>query len=165
VTSISHMPDTSHIHIRPLEIGDFTFVRELASRQRNFTIPPVYVLWLIVRIKGAACLVAEDGERGQAGYLLAVPIEGPEESLFVWQLAALPGGEQEKATLALLVALREFASDKHIRTIAFSMEPSSAAYRLISRYTNRLVASSPRLTSVLPPIIAAGESEYRVDLG
>ena len=158
------MPDTSHIHVRPLEIGDFNFVREMASRQRNFTIPPVYVLWLIVRIKGAACFVAEDSDRGQAGYLLAVPIEGPEESLFVWQLAALPGGEQEKTTLSLLVALREFASDRHIRAIAFSMEPRSAAYRLISRYTSKLAASSPRFTSVLPPIVATGESEYRIDL-
>jgi hypothetical protein len=159
------MPDISHIHVRPLEIGDFNFVRKLASKQRNFTIPPVYVLWLIVRIKGAACFVAEDSDRGRAGYLLAVPIESPEESLFVWQLAAAPGGEQEKATLALLVALREFASDRHIRAIAFSMEPRSAAYRLISRYTNKLAASSPRLTSVLPPIVAEDESEYRVALG
>jgi hypothetical protein len=115
-------------------------------------------------VKGAVCLVAEDSDRGQAGYLLAVPIEGPEESLFVWQLAALPGGGQEKATFALLVALREFAKERHIRAIAFSMEPRSAAYRLISRYTNKLAASSPRLTSALSPIIAAGESEYRVDL-
>ena len=165
MTIYLHMPNTSHIHVRPLEIGDFNFVRELASKQKNFTIPPLYVLWLVVRIKGAACFVAENSDRGRAGYLLAVPIEGPEESLFVWQLAALPGGEQEKTTLTLLVALREFAKDRHIRAIAFSMEPRSAAYRLISRYTHKLTASSPRLTSVLPPIVAAAESEYRVDLG
>jgi hypothetical protein len=158
------MSKTPHVHIRPLEIGDFNFVRDLASKQVGFTVPPVYVLWLTVRIKGAACLVAEESGRGQVAYLLAVPIEGPEESLFVWQLAAVSGGGRETATLALLAALRDFANRRHVRTIAFSMVPRSAMYRLISRYTNKLVATSPRLTSVLPAIIGAGESEYRVDL-
>jgi hypothetical protein len=157
------MSNTSHIHVRSLEIGDFNFVRELASKQRNFTVPPVYVLWLIIRIKGSACFIAERSDQGQVAYVLAVPVDGPEESLFVWQLAALAGVRQE-STLALLGALRDFASARNVRTIAFSMEPHSAEYRLISRYTNKLAAKTPRLTSPLPPIVAAGESEYIIDL-
>lgn len=159
------MATATHIHVRPLEIGDFEFVRSLASQQPHFTVPPVYVLWLLLRIKGTACFVAEGSERGQAGYLLAVPIEGPDETLFVWQLAALPRGERERTTLALLTALRSLANARHIRTIAFSMEPNSAAYRLISRYTSELAATTPRLISALPSLIAGGESEYRIDLG
>jgi hypothetical protein len=158
------MPNISHTHVRPIEIGDFDFVRDLASKQPNFTVPPVYVLWLIARIKGAACLIAERAERGPVAYLLAVPIEGPEKSLFVWQLAAASGAGREKTTLALLTALRDFASGKHVRTIAFSLTPRSAAFRLISRYTNELAATTPRLTSALPPIVAMGESEYSIDL-
>ena len=153
-----------HIHVRPLEIGDFSFIRDLASKQRNFTVPSTYVLWLMMRIKGAACLVAEDAHRGQLAYLIAVPVEGPEKSLFVWQLAASARGGGGRATLALLTALRDFATRKHVRAIAFSMRPRSAAYRLIARYADKLVASTPRLTSVLPFSIASDESEYRIDL-
>ena len=158
------MPKTSHIHVRPLEIGDFTFVRELASKQQSFTVPPAYVLWLIMRIKGAVCLIAEHVDYGQLGYLLAVPLEGPKKSLFVWQLAALERGLGEGATLALLTALRDFACGEHVRSIAFSLRPRSATYRLIARYTDKLVANIPRLTSALPLAIALDESEYQIDL-
>jgi len=123
------MPNTTHIHVRPLEIGDFTFVRDLASKQRNFTVPPTYVLWLIMRIKGAVCLIAEDADRGQLAYLLAVPLEGPKKSLFVWQLAATTRGGKEQATLSLLAELRDFGRRKHVRSIALF---NAAAIRCVS---------------------------------
>jgi hypothetical protein len=97
------MPNTSHIHVRPLEIVDFSFVQDLASKQENFTVPPTYVLWLMLRIKGAISLVAEHSTRGPLAYLLAVPVEGPEDSMFVWQLAVSKGTVRGKAVLALLV--------------------------------------------------------------
>jgi hypothetical protein len=164
VTVYLPMPKISHTHVRPLEIGDFNFVRGLASKQPDFTVPPAYVLWLIMRIKGAVGLVAEDNDRGRVAYLLAVPSNGPKESLFVWQLAAVSGSGQEKASLALLTALRDFASRKHVQSISFSTRPGSAAYRLIARYTNILAARTPSLTSPLPSTIASDESEFRVDL-
>lgn len=158
------MSNNSHLHVRPLETGDFDFVRELASKQRTFTIPPPYVLWLLMRIKGAACLIAERPECGQVAYLLAVPVEGPSKSLFVWQLASSKGRTRTPAAIAVLTELRGFASRQRVRAIYFSMRPRSAAYRLISRYAGRLVARSPRLISTLPSVVSRDESEYRLDL-
>jgi len=152
------------MHVRQLEIGDFAFVQKLASKHSNFTTPPSYVLWLLMRIEGAACLVVEHPEHGPLAYLLAVPIEGPEKSLFIWQLAASPGKAHGAAIHCILAALRDVAMRRGVKTIAFSMRPRSAAFRLISRYTRELVARTPQLTSALPFIVAQDESEYRIEL-
>jgi len=63
----------SHIHVRLLEIGDFQFVRNLASKQPNFTVPSTYLLWLLLRIDGAICLVSEHSTKGPLAYLVALP--------------------------------------------------------------------------------------------
>jgi hypothetical protein len=149
------MTNVSHIHVRPLEIADFDFVRGLAATQPNFTVPATYFLWLLLRIKGAVCLVAEKTDMGPCGYLLAVPIVSAEESLFVGQLAALDSGPEDQGTLLLLSA---------VRTIGFSVRPDSAAHRLISKYSDRLVAKEPQFTAPVPPNVASNESEYRIDL-
>jgi hypothetical protein len=164
LANVRDMPNHSHIHIRRLEISDFGFVQDLAAKQRNFTIPPTYVLWLLMRIKDAACFIAEKPRQGLLAYLLAVPSEGPGKSLFVWQLAALPGRPGAKASLSILSALRDFATRTRVRTVGFSVQPRSATYRLISRYSRELASQTPCLTSVLPSLIAKNESEYRIDL-
>jgi hypothetical protein len=158
------MPDTSHIHIRPLEIGDFNFVRELASRQRNFTIPPVYVLWLMLRIKGAISLVAEHSSEGPVAYLLAVPITAPAESIFIWQLAASKGAERVKATLTLLGEFQKIASELAVRTIVFSSVPDSPAFRTIRRLAWTVFSSTPEALHTLPISVNAKESEYQLTL-
>src|SRR4051812_39896152 len=103
------MSNPSHIHVRQLEIGDFAFVRDLASRQPNFTVPPPYVLWLLLQIKGAISLIAEDSIEGPLAYLLAVPVENSTNSLYVWQLAGLQQRQKKSAALALLKELHHMA--------------------------------------------------------
>ncbi len=159
------MPNTSHIHVRPLEISDFSFVQDLASKQQNFTVPPTYVLWLTLRIKGAISLVAEHSTRGPLAYLLAVPIDGPEESMFVWQLAVSKGTERAKATLALLAQFRDIVGDLAVRNIVFSSVPNSSAFRAIRRYASKVFSSVPEAISTLPLAVDAKESEFLLDLG
>ena len=96
---------SSHIHIRRLEVSDFAFVRGLASEQPNFTIPPPYVLWLLLKIRRNVCLIAEDDRVGPVAYLLAVPVQ-PSNSLYVWQLAASEKGKRGGAVLQLLRELQ-----------------------------------------------------------
>lgn len=158
------MPNTSHIHIRPLEISDFAFVRELASKQRNFTTPPTYVLWLMLRIKGAISLIAEHSSRGPLAYLLAVPVEGPEDSIFVWQLAVTKGQEQEQTTLALLAQFRSVVGNLGVRNIVFSTVPNSAAHRVIRRYASKVFSSVPETVNALPAAVDAKESEFLLHL-
>src|SRR6266567_2192590 len=114
----------SHIHVRSLEIGDFAFVQDLASKQPTFTVPPIYVLWLMLRIKGAICLIAEHSNGDPAAYLIAVPVEGPAESLFIWQLASSKDSQQQRATMAVLMELRNTVLNLGIERIMFSAVPN-----------------------------------------
>jgi hypothetical protein len=158
------MQDTSHIHVRPLEIGDFDFVRELASKQRNFTVPPVYVLWLMLRIKGAICLVAEHSARGLLGYLIAVPIEAPTDSMFIWQFAVLKGQNRAKAASSILIEFRKILSDLSIRNLCFSSVPHSAVFRTLRGYAREVFTAVPGALSVLPPGVNGEETEFLLNL-
>jgi hypothetical protein len=158
------MSNVSHIHIRALEIGDFTFVQDLASKQHNFTIPASYVLWLMLRIKGAICLIAEHNKDGPLAYLLSVPIEASEYSVFVWQLAASPGTKEKAATLALLAEFRDIVFERGCKSILFSSIPESALYRVIRQYAWKLGSVVPQLLNALPAIVSSNESEFRLDL-
>jgi len=157
------MSTGSHIHVRPLEIADFVFVQQLASKQTNFTVPPTYVLWLLLKIKGAICLLAEDSKKGSLGYLLAVPVEGPENSIFVWQLAVEKNPSREKAMLALLIKLRTLLTKLGVRNIVFSTLPKSATFRTIRRYARRVFFSVPQATNTV--VVDAKESEFLLMLG
>ncbi len=160
----NRMSSVSHIHVRPLEIGDFDFVRKLASKQPQFTIPPVYVLWLMLRIKGAICLLAEHSTQGPFAYLLAVPVEGPRNSLFIWQVAARTGSQGREATRALLIEFREIIFGLGIETLSFSSIPNSAVYRLIRRYAWELAELVPKTLSALPSAVSERETEFFLNL-
>jgi hypothetical protein len=159
------MPTTtsSHIHIRRLEFSDFAFVRGLASEQPNFTIPPPYVLWLLLKVHKNVCLVAEDDRVGPVAYLLAIPVLPP-DSLYVWQLAASDKGKRVNAARHLLQELRRQSLHMHIRRVMFSTLPKSPMFRAIRRYAAALFGARLEVNSELPSLIAPGESEYRVEL-
>jgi len=152
-----------HIHVRSLEIGDFAFVQNLASKQPNFTVPPAYVLWLMLRVKGSICLIAESSKDGPLAYLVAVPVEGPEKSIFVWQLASQQSPLREKSTLALLTEFRSLLKTLDVRAVMFSSFPNSAAFRAIRRYALRVFSSVPKATN--PVAVDVKESEFLLNLG
>ena len=158
------MSAASHIHVRQMEVGDFAFVRELAAKQPTFTVPPPYVLWLLLKVKDAVCLVAEHSTEGLLAYLLAVPIEAPSKALHVWQLAASEGGQRRHATVKLLTRFRTIAKQRRIRTITFSTTPGSSALRLIRMYTVKVFSATPTAISKIPPLVSPNEGEYRFEL-
>jgi hypothetical protein len=158
------MRTTSHIHVRQLEVGDFDFVRDLAARQPNFTVPPPYVLWLLLKIKDAICLVAEDSTEGLLAYVLAVPIEAPARALYVWQLAASQAGQRTNATLTLLTEFREIAHQLRVKRVAFSTIPDSPTFRAIRRYAAEVFCATPQPTSIVPSVVCPNESEYEFEL-
>src|ERR1700722_19266339 len=94
------------IHVRPLKVSDFGFVRRLASRKANFTVPPPYVLWLLKQTNPRSCMVAEHVKFGPVAYLLSVPVGKPRSSvLYIWQLAASATGKRTGAIDGLLLGL------------------------------------------------------------
>jgi hypothetical protein len=158
------MADIPHVHVRKMEIGDFEFVRELAAQQSNFTVPPPYVLWLLLRIKGAITLIAEDNAEGPLSYLLAVPIESPADGLYIWQLATKEHAHQSEVTLAVLEKLRGLVFRSHIQSIAFSAVPDSPALRVFRIYASKLGSGEVRPVGALPLSVEPTEGEYHVDI-
>jgi hypothetical protein len=158
------MPISRSINVRKIEVPDFTFVRDLAAQQPNFTIPPPYVLWLLSKVKSDGCLIAEHIERGPLGYLLAVPIEEPRGALYVWQLAVSTSNDSEDVILTLLRSLQEIVLRDHVNAIIFSARPNSPALRTIRRYARQMISAETIETKVLPEVVAPNECEYQVDI-
>lgn len=158
------MSKSSHIHVRPLELGDFDFVRSLAAQQPNFTVPAPYVLWLLLRIKDAVCLVAEHSSEGPLAYMLAVPIEGPDNTLHVWQFAVTATGAQLHAAADLLGEFYGFVRRLGVRTIAFSSVAGSPEYRAIRKAIWEMSAAKPQLVGVVPRSVSRTQTEYRIHL-
>ena len=152
------------IHVRKLEVADFSFVRDLAALQPNFTIPPPYVLWLLLKIKGDVCLLAESESGVPLAYLLAVPVDEPANSLYVWQLATSSQGQNADAVFGLLLEMYEVTKKLGIATVIFSAQPGSPSLRAVQKYLFKILRKKPVRTVVLPAIVAPDESEYKIDL-
>lgn len=152
------------IRVRPMELGDFSFVRDLAAQQSNFTIPPPYVLWLLTKIRGGFCVVAEHKRLGLMAYLLAVPISRTRKSILIWQLARVKGASRVPAIPAILRALKEFTGRERIRSISFSASPGTTTHRMIQRYSFSTFGRHAIEVSDLPSLVAPNESEFLIDL-
>ena len=152
------------ILVRPITIEDFQFVRDLAAEQQNFTIPPPYVLWLLSRVEGQVCLIATSVSGVPLGYLLAVRVEVPSHSVFVWQLASINGRPGVDAATSLLLNLRNYAKCRRVERIVFSAIPESASFRVIKKHCQDVFSALPKEIGSLPRIIAPGEHEYVLDL-
>jgi len=158
------MPEKKGISVRPIRVADFEFIRELASEQPNFTIPPVYVLWLLCKIKGDICLLAETEAGEPLGYLLSVPLTNPVSSLFVWQLASKHPIAASSAVRILVQQLKALCLEVGFKTIYFSAVPDSAAFRALRRYIKDIFSVDPVSTGVLHEMVAPGETEFRLDV-
>jgi len=145
-----------------MKVADFPFVRKIAAEHPSFTIPPLYVLWLLLKVRKSVCLITELNGVGPVGYLIAVPVE-PAGSLFVWQLAVTNPVPKDTAVLSLLEELRNAARRMRVRRISFSTLPKSAAYRSVRRYA-RVFGVGLTESEALPSLVAPNEREYWVEL-
>lgn len=152
------------ILVRPMSLEDYGFIRDTAAQQRNFTIPPLYVLWLLSKIKGDICLVAEDRVGGRLAYLLAVPVTEPPNSLFVWQLAARHDLRNSEAVRSLVQHLKQECIRHSIKSIHFSSIPNTAVFRTLKGYVRDIFQTEPIQTSSIHELVAPGEVEFRIDL-
>lgn len=155
------MRPSKWIRVRPLEVSDFRFVRRLASKQATFTIPPLFVLWLLKQTNSRSCMVAEHVKLGPVAYLLSLPVHSQRgKVLYVWQLAASASGRRTGAINVLLLALRTFVRRMRVQSLLFTAVPYSPEFRAIRRYAYILSADMPRSRQVLPSIVSRNEREF-----
>ena len=155
------MQHSAKIRVRPMEVEDFQFIRQLASKQFQFTRPPRYVLWLLTRTNSRSCIVAENAKHGPVAYLLSLPVNtSREKTLYVWQLAASLRGRRNGAIHLLLLALRRLVRKMRIQALVFTAVPDSPEYRAIRRYAKTLSGGTPRAKLSLPLIVSQNEHEF-----
>lgn len=150
--------------IRPLAVGDFTFVRELAAQQPNFTIPPPFVLWLFLKVRTGLSLVALNHSGDLLGYVLAMPVEDPPNSVYVWQLATTKGSKKAGAGMRLLEELKKALLTADFATVIFSASEGSAELRAIRQSVSQLVQREVKMVRRVPLIVAPAENEYQIRL-
>jgi hypothetical protein len=161
--SSNSMRSSKWIRVRPLEVSDFRFIRRLASKKANFTVPPPYVLWLLKQTNSPSCMVAEHANLGPVGYLLSLLVGTPRGNvLYVWQLAASKSGLSEGGIHELLLALRSFMRRKRVQRVFFTAIPQSPELRAIRRYAYSLFGSALRSKQILPTSVSRSEHEFVV---
>jgi hypothetical protein len=74
--------------IRPVEPGDFGFIRALASEFPTFTVPSEFQLWFFTRFHPDYCRVLEHESGDLKAYLLSMPTSDPHSGIAIWQVAA-----------------------------------------------------------------------------
>jgi hypothetical protein len=157
------MRTSKWIRVRPLKVSDFGFIRRLASKKTNFTVPPLYVLWLLKQTNSRSCMVAEHVKLGPVAYLLSVPVCKPQNNvLYIWQLAASANGQRTGAIDVLLLRLRVFVRRMRIRSLRFTAIPNSPEFRAIRRYAYTLSAKAPRSNQGLPLMVSRNEREFTI---
>ena len=157
------MQSRKWIRVRPIKVSDFAFIRRVASKQTYFTVPPLFVLWLLKRTNSRNCIVAEHSTFGPVAYLLSILVsERRQKVLYIWQLAASTRGVCTGAIDETLLALRGFVRRTGVNRLFLTVDPASPEYRAIRRYAYSLFGS--RLTNgpVLPKSISLTEREYMV---
>jgi hypothetical protein len=160
------MQTSKWIRVRPLRVNDFRFVRRLASQRRNFTVPPLYVLWLLKRTNARSCFVARHVKLGPVAYLLSILVpERHGKTLYIWQLATAKRGVQAGATEAVLVTLRRFVRRARVSRMFFTVDPKSPEFRTIRRHVYSLFGKKVGICQFLPDSVSRRECEYVVKLG
>jgi hypothetical protein len=147
-----------------MRISDFESIRKIAAEQQNFTIPPLYVLWLLQRIKGDICLVAETGGGALQAYLLAVPVDNSASSILVWQLASTAPLAQSTAVNTLIDFFDGLCKAAHVELLFFTAVPDSSTFRTLRRHIAATWKTEPLRTTDLHELVAPGEVEFVVKL-
>jgi hypothetical protein len=156
------MQTSKSIRVRPLRIADFGFIRRLASRQKHFTVPPPYVLWLLRQTNSRTCMIVEHAKLGPVAYLLSILVCDRVKTLYVWQLAASKRGVRIGAVDVALIELRALVREIGIRKVLFTIDPASPSFRAIRRYAYSLFGSRLTIGKYFPSSISRNEREYIV---
>jgi|SRR5579862_299828 len=146
-------------NIRPITPADFDFIRNLAAKFPNFTVPSEFLLWFFSQYHPDYCRILEQEEEGPKAYLLAMPTTAPENGIAIWQVAASP--PIQPFSLEYFAAyLREVIDRTGASSLSFSASEEAGTLRLIRSLANRF--SDCRVSRIGPVPVAQGECEFRI---
>ena len=150
-----------NVRIRPLEPGDFNFIRSLAAEFPTFTIPSEYLLWFLFHFHPDYCRILEQESGGSKAYLLGLPTTTPRNGIAIWQVAAT-APNRPFALEYFAAYLSELIERTGTTSVFFTMSKDSASLRLIRSLAKKFGdCEVVRLASVPS---GQGEYEFRLSL-
>jgi hypothetical protein len=156
------IPTFSNTRIRPIEPGDFSFIRSLAAKFPTFTVPSEFVLWFLAQFHPDYCRVLEQESEGLNGYLLAMPTSNPRNGIAIWQVAATKP-IQAFALEYFAAYLRELVERTGTTSVFFTMSAASASLRLIRSLARQF--GDCEVTQLASVPTGQGEYEFLLSIG
>src|SRR5437660_11968394 len=86
-SGLNNAKGTRAVRVRAISLADFKFIRRLSATIQGYTVPPPYILWMLMRFQGDLCLIVEDGSQEPLGYMLAMSAGIASSEIFIWQFA------------------------------------------------------------------------------
>jgi hypothetical protein len=148
--------------VRPVRLSDFEFIRELSATIDGYTIPPLYILWMLTRFQGDLCFIAEDTSQEPLGYMLAMSAGIGSSEIFIWQFATNFRGQRLRAGTALASHVRRLVKKYGIERITFTAVPESAGTISITSLAKQMFGRTPKMGVPLPRSISATEHEFHL---
>lgn len=148
--------------VRPMRLSDFEFVRDLSAKIDGYTVPPLYVLWMLREFHAELCLIAESSRKERLGYMLAMATGLNSRRLFIWQFASTFQGQRILAATSFAKQVQKLVKKYGIKELVFTAEPNSGATRSIRRLSKQIFERTPRPGSRLPRAISQREQEYYI---
>lgn len=156
------IPTFSNSRIRPIEPGDFSFIRSLAAEFPTFTVPSEFVLWFLSRFHPDYCQVLEQESGSLKGYFLAMPTSNPRNGIAIWQVAATK--PIHAFALEYFAAyLRELVERTGTTSVFFTMPEASASLRLIRSLARQF--GNCEVTQLASVPAGQAEYEFRLSIG
>jgi hypothetical protein len=157
------IPTFSNSRIRPIEPGDFSFIRSLAAEFPTFTVPSEFILWFLARFHPDYCQVLEQESGGLRGYLLAMPTSNPRNGIAIWQVASTK--PSHAFALEYFAAyLRDLVERTGATSISFTtQEEPTASMRLIRTLAKQFFDCDAIQLDSVPT--GQGEYEFRLSIG
>jgi hypothetical protein len=155
------IPSLLNVRIRPIEPGDFNFIRSLAAEFPTFTIPSEYLLWFLSHFHPEYCRILEQESGGSKAYLLALPTTNPRNGIAIWQVAA--SEPNRPFALEYFAAyLRDLVERTGATSVFFTMPKASASLRLIRSLARKFGGCEVIQLASVPS--EQGEYEFRLSI-
>lgn len=150
-----------NVRIRPIEPGDFNFIRSLAAEFPTFTIPSEYLLWFLSHFHPEYCRLLEQESGGSKAYLLALPTSSPRNGIAIWQVAATDPN-RPFALEYFAAYLRDLVERTGATSISFTSPQDAASLRLIRLLARQFFYCD--VEQVVPVPSGQGEYEFRLSI-
>jgi hypothetical protein len=160
--SLTSKGGKGRVSVRSIRVSDFEFIRDTSAHVGGYTIPPLYVLWMLSRNHREVCLIAESSRGQPIGYLLAMTTGLESRGLFIWQFASTFEGTRLRASKSIANRIRRIVVRQRIQRITFTAVPESGATKSIASLARQVLGRRLNAGPWLDKSVSRREREFYI---